>query len=213
MELQNLQDLYIEQLQDLYNAEKQLTEALPKMAKAASNTQLKEAFQNHLQETKGHIERLENLFGKLDKSPSGKKCEGMEGLIEEGEEMVEARGNDDARDAALIASAQRVEHYEIAGYGTVVAYARTLRRSEEVNILEETLEEEKDADELLNDIALSGLNEAAARHGDGQDRQARSEGQSYDELYQKARELNIRGRSGMNKDQLSRAVEREAAHA
>ena len=217
MELKSLKDLYVEQLKDLYSAEKQLTEALPKMAKAASSAELKEAFQEHLQETKGHVQRLEQIFKNLDEKPSGETCEAMEGLIEEGEEVVEARGDAAARDAALIAAAQRVEHYEIAGYGTVAAYARTLRRTEDSKILEETLDEEKNADELLNDIALGSVNQAAAKQegaGNGQGGQeVETDEMSYDDLYQKARDLGISGRSGMNKNQLKKAVERESVKA
>src|SRR4051812_48694925 len=118
MELQTLNDLFVDQVQDLYSAEQQLVQALPKMAAAASNDELREAFQNHLTETQDHVRRISDIFGELGVSPSGEKCEGMEGLIREGEQVLTAQGDPTVRDAALIAAAQRVEHYEIAGYGT-----------------------------------------------------------------------------------------------
>lgn len=212
MELNSLKDLYMEELRDLYDAEKQLVEALPKVAKAASNAELKQAIQEHLTQTKGHVQRLERVFKNLGEKPSGKSCEAMEGLVAEGEDVVEAKGSAAARDAALIAAAQRVEHYEISGYGTVVAYARTLRRTQEADLLEETLEEEKNADELLNDIALETVNPQAAQ-GDGEQTRATdgesqsAEEQTYEELYRQARKRDIRGRSKMNKSQLAKAVQ------
>lgn len=212
MEINSLKDLYLEELRDLYDAEQQLVEALPEMAKAASDSELKKALQEHLKETKGQVQRLERVFKNLGEEPSGKSCEAMEGLIAEGEDILEAKGSAAARDAALIAAAQRVEHYEIAGYGTVVAYARTLRRNQDVEILEETLEEEKHADELLNDIALESVNQQAlgsdseqSDSGDG--RSSSAEDKSYEELYRQAKKQDIRGRSKMNKSQLARAVQ------
>lgn len=212
MQLNSLKDLYVTELRDLFDAEQQLIEALPKMAQAATNQDLKKVFQQHLKETKNQVQRLEKVFKNLGQEPSGKTCEAMEGLISEGEEIVEAKGNAAARDAALIAAAQRVEHYEISGYGTVVAYARTLRRQEDVNLLEQTLEEEKDADELLNDVALEQVNREAAsaesesEHGeDGQPSRA-ADGQTYEELYQEARKKDIKGRSKMSKEQLAKAL-------
>lgn len=213
MQLNSLKDLYLEQLKDLYSAEQQLTEALPKMAKAASNADLKNAFRTHLEETKNQVKRLEKLFNGLDEDPSGETCEAMEGLISEGEDIVEAKGDAATRDAALIAAAQRVEHYEISGYGTVVAYARTLGRSEDVSILEETLEEEKDADELLNDIALEEVNSAAVKSASEQRGNGKPESAddlSYEDLYREARKMDIRGRSKMNKNQLAKAVQKTA---
>ncbi len=126
MKLNTLRDLYVEQLRDMYDAEKQLTKALPKMAKASTSPKLKEAFETHLRETEGHVKRLEQVFTALDMAPRGKKCKAMQGLIEEGSEMMEENGEPEVIDAGLIAAAQRVEHYEMAGYGTVRTYAQTL---------------------------------------------------------------------------------------
>src|SRR3954462_9888202 len=136
MKLEDLQDLFVDQLKDLYSAENQLAKALPKMAKAATNEELKDAFQTHLEETKGHAERLQEVFEKLGASPRGKKCKAMEGLIEEGKEAMEEDAEPEVMDAALIAAAQRVEHYEIAGYGTVRAYAELLSDQESARILQ-----------------------------------------------------------------------------
>src|SRR5689334_25432751 len=126
MKLDNLRELYVEELKDLYNAENQLVKALPKMAKAATSIALKQGFEKHLKETKVHVERLETIFDDLGESPKGKKCKAMEGLVEEGAEVIDEDADDDVRDAALIAAAQRVEHYEIAGYGCVRTYAQLL---------------------------------------------------------------------------------------
>lgn len=153
----SLHDAFIEQLKDLYSAEKQITEALPKMIEAASDAELKEAFEHHLEETRGQIERLTEVFGMLDVNPGNKKCKGMEGLLEEGEEAIEEHGPGPVRDALLIAGAQRVEHYEIAGYGTVVAWAEEMDHDDIADLLEETLDEEADADEKLTEIAEGGL--------------------------------------------------------
>src|SRR4051794_22106913 len=142
MKLDSLKKLYIEELRDLYSAENQLVKALPKMAKAASAPQLQAAFNLHLEQTKKQVERLETIFQKLDESPKGKTCKAMEGLVEEGDEMRTAKGEPEVIDAALIAAAQRVEHYEIAGYGTVRTYARLLRETEAERLLQETLDEE-----------------------------------------------------------------------
>src|SRR5688500_11128863 len=142
MELATLQDLYIHELKDLLSAEKQLLKALPKMAKAAANSDLKAAFQQHAKETAEQAKRLEKLLEKHDESPRGPKCKGMEGLIEEGDEMAKEDGDDDVRDAGLIGSAQRVEHYEIAGYGCARTYAQLLGHKEDVKILQQTLQEE-----------------------------------------------------------------------
>ena len=161
MKLNSLQALYKEQLKDLYSAEQQLIRALPKMAKSASSPQLKNAFQQHLEQTKGHAARIERLFQDLDGSPRGKKCKGMEGLIAEGEEMIKEDADPDVKDAGLIA-ANRVEHYEIAGYGTVRTYARVLGMQEHVRMLQQTLDEEGNADKKLTQLAESGINLEAA---------------------------------------------------
>ena len=151
---ETLQDLYISQLRDLYSAEQQLVKALPKLAKNAESEELSEAFTSHLEETKNQVSRLEEIFGSLGESPKGKKCVGMEGLVKEGAETIdEFEGA--VLDAGLISAAQRVEHYEIAAYGSVCAYAQLLDRSEDLGLLKETLEEEKQADEKLNEISES----------------------------------------------------------
>jgi ferritin-like metal-binding protein YciE len=141
---QGLKELYLDELKDLYNAENQLVKALPKMAKAASSDKLRQGFEEHLEQTKNHVQRLEKIFQTLGESPKGKKCKGMEGLIEEGSEVMEEGYEGSVMDAALIGAAQRVEHYEIAGYGTVRTMAETLGESDHVSLLEETLQEERD---------------------------------------------------------------------
>lgn len=163
MKLDSLKKLYVEQLKDLYSAETQLVEALPTMAKAASSADLRNAFQEHLKQTRGHVDRLEQIFKNLDYKPTGQKCKGMEGLIEEGAEMAEEDADEDVRDAGLIAAAQRVEHYEIAGYGTVRTYARTLGRQEDVDLLQQTLDEEGETDKKLTALAESSINVEAKK--------------------------------------------------
>lgn len=160
---EGLKELYIDELKDLYSAENQLVKALPKMAKAATFEELSAGFTEHLEQTKGHVERLERIFKQLGESPKGKKCKGMEGLIEEGSEAIEEYDGE-LLDAALIGAAQRVEHYEMAGYGTVIAFAEELGESEHVELLNETLEEEKATDEKLTE--LSGDINAQANKGD-----------------------------------------------
>ena len=153
MKIETLRDLYLEQLRDLYNAEQQLVKALPKMAKAASSEQLRDAFEDHLEKTKGHAERIETIFEQMDEKVAGKKCKAMEGLVKEGGEVIEEDMEEGIKDAALIAAAQRVEHYEIAGYGCVRTYATILGDEEAANLLKQTLDEEKEADHALNGIA------------------------------------------------------------
>jgi ferritin-like metal-binding protein YciE len=153
VEKSSLQDLYLDELRDLYNAETQLVKALPKMAKAASNDQLRAAFQEHLRETSEHVSRLEQIFEQLGEKATGKKCLGMEGLVKEGSETMKEDYSEEVKDAAIIGAAQRVEHYEMAGYGTVRAFAELLGETEHVSLLEKTLEEEKQADEKLTQLA------------------------------------------------------------
>jgi len=150
---QGLKELYIDELKDLYSAENQLVKALPKMAKAASSDELREGFEKHLEQTRGHVQRLEKIFQALGASPKGKTCKGMQGLIEEGSEATEEDYEGSVMDAALIGAAQRVEHYEIAGYGTVRSMAETLGVDDQVSLLEETLEEEKQTDQKLTELA------------------------------------------------------------
>jgi ferritin-like metal-binding protein YciE len=149
----NLHDVYVEQLKDLYSAETQLIKALPKMAKAATAPDLKQGFTDHLEQTKGHAQRLEEIFQGLDEKPTGKKCKAMEGLIKEGAEAIEEDATPSAKDALLIAAAQRVEHYEIAGYGSVKTYANLLGEDDAAKLLAETLQEEKDTDVKLTEAA------------------------------------------------------------
>jgi ferritin-like metal-binding protein YciE len=158
MELDTLKVLYIEDIKDLYSAEKQLVKALPKMAKAAKDPQLQQAFRTHLKETAEHAARLEQICKDLGVSPRGKKCVGMEGLIEEGSELIKEGADSDVLDAGLISKAQHVEHYEIAGYGTVRTYARQLGFENHAELLQQTLDEEGRTDHLLTELAESGIN-------------------------------------------------------
>jgi ferritin-like metal-binding protein YciE len=167
MQLQTLQDLFEHEISDLYSAETQLLEALPKMAQAATNGELRKAFENHLQETRDHVRRLEEIRGQIGSTQTD-TCEGMKGLIEEGEETVSADGDPMVKDAALIAAAQRVEHYEIAAYGTARTLAGELDLGDARDLLDQTLDEESNADKLLTKIATGGMlkegiNEKAAR--------------------------------------------------
>jgi ferritin-like metal-binding protein YciE len=166
MKIKNLSDLFVHELKDLYSAEKQLTKALPKLAKAATNDSLREAFEEHLQETEGHVQRLEEIFGQLSVTARGVKCKAMEGLIEEGQEALEEEMEDDVRDAALICAAQRVEHYEIAAYGSARTFAEQLGNDEAVKLLQQTLEEESAADKKLTRIATEHVNQAAMVGGE-----------------------------------------------
>jgi len=162
MELETLQDLFVEELKDVYHAEKQLIKALPKMAKAATSEDLQTAFEEHLAETEGHVQRIEQIFELMGKKPATKVCKGMKGLIEEGSEMIEEDAEDEVKDAGLISAAQRVEHYEIAAYGCLRTYARVLGNKKVEKLLQETLDEETAADEKLTQLAESGINVAAA---------------------------------------------------
>jgi ferritin-like metal-binding protein YciE len=163
MPAENLHDLLVEQLKDLYSAETQLTKALPRMAKKAQDIELRTAFQKHLNETEQHVARIEQVCELLGAKPRGKKCVGMEGLIEEGKEEMEEISDRDVLDAAMIGAAQKVEHYEIAAYGTARTHARRLGYAEAANILQQTLEEEAAADEKLTRIAESGVNAEAVQ--------------------------------------------------
>ncbi|MCE3250789.1 MAG: uncharacterized protein K0R41_4614 [Geminicoccaceae bacterium] len=163
MAVKTVQDLLIEELRDLYHAEKQLVKALPKMAKASKSAKLRQAFEQHLEETKGQVERLEMVFEKLDSSARAKRCEAMIGLIEEAQEMMDEIKTPEVLDAALIGAAQKVEHYEIASYGTVHALAESTGQQEAAQLLSQTLEEEKSTDQKLNQIALSEVNKTALK--------------------------------------------------
>ena len=161
MKLATLHDLYVDELKDLYNAENQVLKALPKMVKAASAPKLAAAFTDHLAETKVHVERLEKIFQQLDASPKGKKCKAMEGLLAEGQDLMANDANPSVMDAALIAAAQRVEHYEMAGYGCVRTYARLLGEEQAADLLQKTLDEEGDIDKKLTQLAESVINAEA----------------------------------------------------
>ena len=182
MELDTLRKLYIDELKDLYSAEKQLLKALPKMARAATSPELKEAFETHLEQTRGQVERLDRVFETLEASPRGKKCVGMEGLIEEANELIGEDPEPEVLDAGLISKAQHVEHYEIAGYGTVRAYAELLGEEEQAALLQETLDEEGETDKLLTALAEGAINLQAAMAGqeseeeEEEDQQSRSGG-------------------------------------
>ena len=158
MEMDSLRKLYVDELKDLYSAEKQILQALPRMAKKAKNAQLKQAFELHVQETQKQVERLDQVFEMLGKSSRGKKCKGMEGLLEEGKEMMQEDMEPEVMDAALISAAQRVEHYEIAGYGTVRTYAQILGEDKHVKLLQQTLDEEGNTDKKLTQLAESTIN-------------------------------------------------------
>ena len=161
MELEHLMDLYVDELKDVYNAEKQLLRALPRMAKKADHPELRQAFENHAAITEEQVRRLETIFDDLKLPKRGKKCRGMEGLIEEGQEMMEEEADPDVMDAAMIASAQRIEHYEIAAYGTLRTYARQLGLKEHASLLQRTLDEEGQTDKLLTRIAEGRVNRDA----------------------------------------------------
>lgn len=162
MEMETLRELFVDELKDLYSAEKQLVRALPRMAKNATNPKLKKAFRDHLRETQQQVKRLERVFRILDERPGGKKCVGMEGLIEEAKELLQEKPDEEVLDAGLISKAQHVEHYEMAGYGTVRSYALTLGETEVARLLGQTLKEEKAADVLLTKLAEGSINIEAA---------------------------------------------------
>lgn len=159
--LKTLDDLFVHELQDLHNAEKQLVKALPKMAKAANCEKLRQGFEEHLAQTEQHVERLEKIFEQLEKKAGRTKCDAMAGLIEEGQKLIDQDAEPAVKDAGLIAAAQRVEHYEIAAYGSAVAFGKILGLNEAVEFLEKTLAEEKETDEKLTELATSEVNEAA----------------------------------------------------
>jgi ferritin-like metal-binding protein YciE len=163
MKLNTLQDLLIEELQDIYDAENQIIKALPKMAKAASAPQLQQAFEEHLQQTRTHVERLDQVFEQFGTKAKGKTCKGMQGLLTEGDEMIKEKADPAVRDAGLIAAAQRVEHYEMAAYGTVRTYARQLGQQQAAKLLQQTLDEEGTTDKKLTQLAESMINLEAER--------------------------------------------------
>jgi ferritin-like metal-binding protein YciE len=161
MKLDSLHKLFIEQLRDVYNAENQLLKALPKMAKHAASDELRQAFEDHLEQTRDQVGRLEQVFKDLDEKPKGKTCQGMKGLVEEGSEILEQDGEESVLDAGLIAGAQKVEHYEIATYGTLRTWANLLGQDDAAELLQETLDEEGDTDKRLNELAEEIVNPEA----------------------------------------------------
>jgi ferritin-like metal-binding protein YciE len=169
MQHEALRDLYIDELRDIYSAETQLVKALPKMAKAATSDELRSGFEEHLEQTRGQLSRLEQIFEDLDEKPSGKKCAGMEGLVKEGGEMIKNEFEGEVKDAGLIGAAQRVEHYEIAAYGTVRAFAELLGDRNAVDLLSQTLEEEKETDKKLTQLASEINVEASQNEGASED--------------------------------------------
>jgi ferritin-like metal-binding protein YciE len=173
--LDSLEELLQDELKDIYDAEKQLTKALPKLMKKASNDELRDAIEDHLNQTRQHVERLEQAFEQMGMPVRGKKCEGMQHLIAEGNDMIADAEDDDTRDAVMIAGAQKVEHYEIASYGTIRTWANLLGKSEVAALMEETLDEEKEADQRLTSIAESFVNQAAA-DGDDDEEEAPARG-------------------------------------
>jgi ferritin-like metal-binding protein YciE len=162
MKAGSMMELYVSELQDMFAAEEMLIRALPKMAERSNSPELADAFQHHLSETKEHSNRLREIITRLGHKPGGERCKAMEGLIAEGEDILKARGEDDVRDAGIIVAAQKVEHYEIAGYGSLCAFARHLGRQEDMSLLQATLEEEKNADRTLTNIAESEINVEAS---------------------------------------------------
>jgi ferritin-like metal-binding protein YciE len=166
MENNSLRELYIEELRDIYDAENQLVKALPKMAEAATSDQLRSGFEEHLEQTRGHVQRLDDIFANIGEKPTGKKCKGMQGLVSEGKEVIDEDFEGEVKDAALISAAQRVEHYEIAAYGTVRTYAEILGDQSAVELLEQTLQEEKETDEKLTELAQSINVEASSAETD-----------------------------------------------
>jgi ferritin-like metal-binding protein YciE len=163
MQMNDLQDLLVENLKDLYSAEKQLLRALPKVAKSADNDQLRQAVEKHIRETEGHVQRLEQVLANFGESTRGKKCKGMEGLIEENKELLEEDAEPEVLDAGLIVGCQKIEHYEIAGYGSAVTFAKLLGDQESARLLAQTLDEEERTDKILTQIAESSINVEAAQ--------------------------------------------------
>ncbi|MDQ6827430.1 MAG: ferritin-like domain-containing protein [Gemmatimonadota bacterium] len=168
MEMETLKELYVDELKDLYSAENQILKALPKMIKKATHPQLKKAFAAHERQTQQHVKRLERICKSLGESPKGKKCKGMEGVIQDGAELMQEDAADDVMDAGLITAAQHVEHYEMAGYGTVRTWARELGLEDHANLLQQTLDEERNTDELLTEIAVSAINLEAVDGDNGE---------------------------------------------
>jgi ferritin-like metal-binding protein YciE len=195
MSLETLQDLLVHELKDLYSAERQLVQALPKMAKAASSDELRTAFEDHLAQTQEQVVRIETIMESFGESPKGQKCAGMEGLLEEGKNFLKEEADEDVMDAGIIASAQKVEHYEIASYGAVVEYARVLGHTEAQQLLEQTLEEEKAADELLTRLAEGGINALAENGTDDEEEETETKSEAKSETRRNAPKPRSRSRA------------------
>lgn len=213
--MKNLRDLLEDQLKDIYSAENQVSKALPKLAKAAQSENLQKAFKDHLEETKSQIERLKGIASSMKIKLAGEHCDAAEGLIKEGESVIEDHEAGPTRDAGLITAAQRFEHYEMAAYGTARDFAKELGLTAEAKVLQEILDEESEANELLTKIAHSGVNRASAQvksngksngNGGGSTSSPDLKGMSVDELYELAQEKEIEGRSNMNKKDLIKAL-------
>src|SRR5580698_8550357 len=170
MKIETMEDLFLGQIEDLYDAEKRLVKALPKMAEATTSSQLRHAIESHLRETEGHVTRLEKVFGEIGKKPKSKTCDAMKGLIDEGEQVLSEIDESPLRDAGIIAAANRVEHYEIAAYGSARTFAQILGLNGAVSLLEQTLEEEKKADKKLTQLAETMINDEALRATPAQQR-------------------------------------------
>jgi ferritin-like metal-binding protein YciE len=170
-----LHDAFIDELRDTYDAEKQLTKALPKLAKAAASSNLRAAFESHLEETRGHVDRLERVFESLDEKPRGKHCEGIAGIIEEGKTIMGGEFDEATMDACLIAAGQRAEHYEMAAYGTLIAWAQSMGHGEAATLLQQNLNEEKAADKKLSSLAEGGINQSAADAAHSEDEEEEEE--------------------------------------
>ena len=195
----NLREALVDEIKDIYNAEKQIVKALPKMAKGAASEELREAFESHLEETENQVSRLERVFELLDEKPRGKHCAGMAGILEEGSETLQEDAEDALMDAMLIAGAQRVEHYEITAYGTAVAWAEALELTEIAEILGESLAEEKAADEKLSALAESGINEAATAGESEDDMEEEAETDSRSTRTSEPSEATARSASGSSR--------------
>ena len=206
MKIENLATLFVDELKDIYDAEHQVLDALPRMIDGVKDPELQKSFMVHLDQTRGQIQQLEKIFESLGEEAERKECKGMKGLIKEGEHYLEAKGDADAIDAAVIGAAQRVEHYEIASYGTLRTFAETLGRGKEAAILQRILEQESMTNEKLTAIAEKRINARATERRDDRGRAPRSGAGSTkptkEELYERARELEIEGRSSMTKAEL-----------
>jgi ferritin-like metal-binding protein YciE len=209
MSAENLREALVEEIRDLYNAEKQLLKALPRMAKGAESEELREAFEMHLQETEGQVTRLERVFELLEEKPRGKHCAGMAGIVEEGSEKLQEDMEGSVLDAALIGAAQKVEHYEICAYGTVIAWAEALGLTEVVETLNETLEEEKATDEKLTALAESGINQAATA-GESEEEEGEEMDEDEDEEEETVTRAGARGRQ-QEQPQASASTSRQAS--